>query len=76
MEARPIPIDTILNAWQQAQFSWTDFLRRAQGDAFGALGLGPNDGPYRLVASGSLWRLRDYEDYDASPSLLFVAAPI
>ena len=76
MEARPIPIDTTLNAWQQAQFSWTDFLRRAQGDAFGALGLGPNECPYRVVASGSHWRLRDYADYDASPSLLIVAAPI
>ena len=76
MEARLIPIDTTLNAWQQAQFSWTDFLRRAQGDAFGALGLGPNECPYRVVASGSHWRLRDYADCDASPSLLIVAAPI
>jgi polyhydroxyalkanoate synthase subunit PhaC len=75
-QSRTIPPDTSLNAWHQAQFSWTDVLRRAQGDAFGALGLGPNECPYRVVASGSHWRLRDYADQHASPSLLIVAAPI
>ena len=76
MQARTIPLDTALNAWHQAQFSWTDMLRRAQGDAFGALGLGPNECPYQVVASGSHWRLRDYAGRHAAPSLLIVAAPI
>ena len=44
-----------------------DLLRRAQGDTFGALGLGPNECPYRVAASGSHWRLRDYTDQDTSP---------
>jgi|SRR5208337_4229545 len=69
-------MDATLNALHQAQFSWTDVLRRAQGDAFEALGLGPNECPYRVVALGSHWRLRDYTDHDASPCLLIVAAPI
>jgi hypothetical protein len=42
-------MDATLNALHQAQFSWTDVLRRAQGDAFEALGLGPNECPYRVV---------------------------
>jgi hypothetical protein len=57
-------MDATLNALHQAQFSWTDVLRRAQGDAFEALRLGPNEGPYQVVASGSHWRLRDYTDHD------------
>jgi polyhydroxyalkanoate synthase len=52
-----------------------DILRRAQGDALGALGLDPNECTYRIVASGGHWRLRRYGDRD-SQSLLIVAAPI
>src|SRR5208337_3020945 len=69
-------MDATLNALHRAQFIWTDVLRRAQGDAFGAFGLGPNECPYRVVASGLHWLLRDYADHDASPCLLIVAAPI
>ena len=76
MQGRTVPMGTTTNEWHHAQFGWTDVLRRAQGDAFGALGLGPNECPYRIVASGSHWRLRDYADDDASPALLIVAAPI
>ena len=53
-----------------------DVLRRAQGAALGAFGLDPQECPYRITASGSHWRLRDYADHAASPSLLIVAAPI
>jgi polyhydroxyalkanoate synthase subunit PhaC len=70
------PMDTAMNAWQRAQYSWADVLRRAQGDAIAALGLGPDESRYRVVAAGSHWRLRDYADHDASPALLIVAAPI
>lgn len=65
-----------MNAWHQTQFHWTDVLRRAQGDAFGALGLGPDECRYRIVASGPHWRLRDYAEEDSSPSFVIVAAPI
>ncbi|HYA75204.1 MAG TPA: alpha/beta hydrolase, partial [Roseiarcus sp.] len=51
-------------------------LRRMQGDAFAALGFGPSECPYRITASGSHWRLRDYGDRRALRSLLIVAAPI
>jgi len=56
----------------------TDILRRLQGDAAAAFGLGPSEIPYQSIASGPHWRLRDYGagDRKASASLLIVAAPI
>ena len=69
-------MDATLNALHRARFGWTDVLRRAQGDVLGAWGLGPDECPYRVVAAGSHWRLRDYSDPGASPHLLIVAAPI
>ena len=68
-------IDTALGALQ-AHFDATDAVRRLQGDAIAALGLGPTECSYRVVASGSHWRLRDYGHEHASNSLLIVAAPI
>jgi polyhydroxyalkanoate synthase subunit PhaC len=59
-----------------ANFAMADILRRAQGDAVAAYGLGPSEHPYRVIASGAHWRLRAYGDHEASPSLLVVAAPI
>jgi polyhydroxyalkanoate synthase len=73
--ARTIPTDTALNAAYRAQFGWMDVLRRAQGDAFAACGLGPDECPYRIVAAGSHWRLRAYSD-GGTAALLIVAAPI
>jgi polyhydroxyalkanoate synthase len=69
-------MDATLDALHRARFNWTDVLRRAQGDALGALGLGPDECPYRVVAAGSHWRVRDYSDDTASPRILIVAAPI
>lgn len=60
----------------QAQFSATDFVRRLQGEAIGALGLGPRECSWQIAASGSHWQLRDYGNDHASNSLLIVAAPI
>jgi polyhydroxyalkanoate synthase subunit PhaC len=60
----------------RAHFDTTDVMRRLQGDAIAALGLGPSESPYRVVASGPYWRLRDYGREHASKSLLIVAAPI
>jgi polyhydroxyalkanoate synthase len=51
-------------------------MRRAQGDVLSALGLGPDECPYRIIASGAHWRLRDYAHDAVSPSLIIVAAPI
>jgi len=52
-----------------------DWVRRAQGDFLGAAGFGPTECPYRVVASGTHWRLRDYGGEGGCP-LLVVAAPI
>jgi polyhydroxyalkanoate synthase subunit PhaC len=76
VQAGTISVDTALNAWHRAQFSWADVLRRAQGDAFEAFGLGPAECPYRIIASGPHWRLRDYATQDTSSPILIVAAPI
>ena len=69
-------MDAALDAFHLAPFAMSDILRRAQGDAVGALGLGPSECPYRVMASGSCWRLRDYGGHGTSQSLLVVAAPI
>jgi len=53
-----------------------DALRRMQGDALEAFGLGPIECPYEILASDACWRLRQYSGGDARSSLLIVAAPI
>jgi polyhydroxyalkanoate synthase len=57
-------------------FTFTDTLPRTQGSALEALGFGPTERGYRVLASGRRWRLRDYADPDAEPSLLIIPAPI
>jgi polyhydroxyalkanoate synthase subunit PhaC len=69
-------MNTALDAFRQAQFSMTDIVRRAQGDAVGAFGLDPSESPYKTTASGTHWRIRDYGGEHASRSLLIIAAPI
>ena len=59
----------------RAMFGMTDLLRRAQGQSFEDFGLGPEECPYEVVASGAFWRLRDYCK-SSSQSVLIVAAPI
>jgi polyhydroxyalkanoate synthase len=76
LQPASIPIDVTLQALFRAQFAIDDVLRRIQGDTFGAFGLDPSECSYRVVASNSYWRLRDYGNQDASMSLLIVAAPI
>ena len=70
------PIEAAVDAFRRAQFGITDIMRRAQGDAVEAFGLGPSESDHRIVASAPHWRLRDYGDRDASRSVLLVAAPI
>ena len=42
-----------------AQFTNIDALRRAQGEALGLLGFGPNECDYQVILSGPHWRLRN-----------------
>lgn len=53
-----------------------DALRRSQGDALDAFGLGPTECRYQVLASDAYWRLRKYAGGTAGPPLLIVAAPI
>jgi polyhydroxyalkanoate synthase len=76
VKRRAVSLDTALDTLRLAPFAATDVLRRIQGDALGALGFGPDEHPYRVAASGPHWRLRDYNDHDAGPDLLIIAAPI
>ena len=70
------PIYTALEAVGRAPFGMADVLRRLQGDAVAAFGFGPSECPYRIVASGPCWHLREYSNHETSHSLLVVAAPI
>lgn len=77
MPDQQIFIDTTLDAYRRAQFAFADVLRRAQGDAVGALGLDPQECVHRVIASGPHWRLRDYGSHMRSDRpLLVIAAPI
>jgi polyhydroxyalkanoate synthase len=65
-----------LDTFCQAQFASIDTLRRAQGEALGLLGFGPNECDYHVILSGPHWRLRKYAHHDVQSSLLIVPAPI
>jgi polyhydroxyalkanoate synthase len=67
--------DAVLDA-HRALFTMSDLLRRAQGQTLEAFGLGPQECPYEVVASGAFWRLRNYGKPADAPSVLIVAAPI
>jgi polyhydroxyalkanoate synthase len=58
------------------QFSVVDAFRRLQGNALASLGFGPVETPYRVIASGPFWRLRDYGSGTETRPVLIVAAPI
>ena len=81
-ERFPVPLPTAalataLDEFRRAQFDLADTLRRAQGNAMEALGLGARECRHRVVASGPFWRLRDYGGgCNRSASLLVIAAPI
>lgn len=76
MATQRLPLNDLLDAYRQVQFGMVDLIRRAQGHAFGAFGLGPIESPYRVVLSNPFWRLRDYSENDTAQSLLIIAAPI
>jgi len=45
------PIEAAVDAFRRAQFGINDIMRRAQGDAVEAFGLGPSESDHRIVAS-------------------------
>jgi polyhydroxyalkanoate synthase len=65
-----------MDALCQLHFTLMDTMRRAQGDALDAFGLGPAECDYRVLASGSHWRLRAYRAGRGRVPVLIVAAPI
>lgn len=76
MTAQPPPMPALVDTLRLAHFAMMDRLRRAQGDALDALGLGPRECAFQLVSSGLHWRLRAYGGPDAAPPLVMVPAPI
>lgn len=75
MQSQTASIDAALEAARRALFAVTDMLRQAQGNAIAALGLDPDECPFRVIASGPFWRLREYGGQGAQ-RLMIVAAPI
>ena len=73
MVQKEISLDAALSACRYVQFSLTDLVRQLQGQAFGALGLDPVETPYRIISSGSFWRVRDYSALNTGQPLLVVA---
>jgi polyhydroxyalkanoate synthase subunit PhaC len=71
-----LSVSALVNSMCLAHFAMTDKLRRAQGDALDALGLGPRECTFQLISSGPCWRLRAYGGPKAGPVLLMVPAPI
>ncbi len=74
--AQSVPSNPALDGIRRVQFETTDILRRAQGRTLQAVGFGPDECPYRVIASGPFWLLRDYGKDNATQSVLIVAAPI
>jgi len=71
-----VPTSTFMESFCQTQFSMTDTLRRAQGEALELFGFGPNECNYHIVSSGPYWRLREYTCGYAETPLLIIPAPI
>jgi polyhydroxyalkanoate synthase subunit PhaC len=76
MNAQTPPMPALVDTLRLAHFAMMDRLRRAQGNALDALGLGPRECAFQLVSSGPRWRLRAYGGLEAAPSLIMVPAPI
>jgi polyhydroxyalkanoate synthase len=53
-----------------------DSLRRRQGRILDGWGLEPHECEHQVVATGAIWRLRNYGGAATGPPVLIVAAPI
>ena len=71
-----VPTDAALDGLRRIQFEIGDTVRRAYGRTLQAVGFGPDECPYRVIASGPFWLLRDYGKDSATQGVLIVAAPI
>jgi polyhydroxyalkanoate synthase len=69
----PNPDQAIVSA---SMFKILDHVRRAQAGICSALGLGPSERPWQVIAEGRPWRLREYEARGTGPPVLVVASPI
>ncbi len=76
MSAECAAITSLLDDLRRVQFGVTDTMRRSRGDMAAAWGLGPRESPYRVIATGRFWRLRDYGGESSARCLLIIAAPI
>ena len=74
--AQSVRINAALDGLRRVQFEAADALRRMQGRTLQAVGFGPDECPYRVIASGPFWLLRDYGKDSATQGVLIVAAPI
>jgi polyhydroxyalkanoate synthase subunit PhaC len=71
-----LSIPAVVYSLCASHFAMTDKLRRAQGDALDALGLGPRECNFQLISCGPHCRLRAYGGPSGAPLLLMVPAPI
>ena len=74
--AQSVPIHSALDGLRRVQFATADILRRVQGRMLQAVGFGLDECPYRVIASGPFWLVRDYGKDSATQCVLIVAAPI
>lgn len=76
MPQEGLPLTGWLDGLRRAQALMMDGIRCRQAKAYDWFGLGPNEHPYEIVASGPFWRLRRYSgDQDGAP-VLIVPSPI
>jgi hypothetical protein len=57
MPAHALAMSPLAHLVRQTQFAIVDLMRRVQGQALRAVGFGPSELPYRVLASGDHWRL-------------------
>ena len=70
------PLLALIEALRGAHFGMSDTVRRTQASALDVFGLGPHECDFQVIASGARWRLRQYGNPTARPTLLIVPAPI
>jgi polyhydroxyalkanoate synthase len=67
---------TFMDRLAATHFALSDEMRRTQAQALDALGFGPQECGFEVIASGPHWRLRRYAGPHTASPLLMVPAPI